>query len=267
MKNKAIGIFDSGLGGLTVLKEIKKILPREDIVYFGDTARVPYGTKSKETVIKFSAQNAGFLTGLNVKMIVVACNTSSSFSLPALKRRYDIPVIGVIEPGAREAARATRKMKVGVIGTRATVSSGVYEREIKRINPEIRVTSEACPLFVPFAEEGWLKDDITKRVAGRYLAPFKKRNIDAIVLGCTHYPLLKPAIRGALGKDVALIDSAAQTAKAVKRALEERGMRTSKNGMGKCRFYVSDEPGLFKKIGSRFLGSRIDGVKKVDVGA
>ena len=267
MNNRPIGIFDSGLGGLTVFKEVRKLLPHEDIVYFGDTARVPYGTKSKETVIKFSVENTDFLIGLNVKMIVVACNTSSSFSLPVLKRRCGIPVLGVIRPGALEAARVTKNMKVGVIGTRATVSSGVYEREIKKIDPDIRVTSGACPLFVPLVEEGWLEGDIAERVAAQYLAPFKRKKIDAIILGCTHYPLLKHVIRGVLGKSVMLVDSATQTALAVKDVLVERGIYNRKIGKGKCRFYVSDEPLLFKKIGSKFIGSRISNVKKVDVGA
>ena len=267
MRDKPIGIFDSGLGGLTVFKEVKKLLPGEDIVYFGDTARVPYGAKSKNTVIKFSIQNADFLIGLDVKMIVVACNTSSSFSLPALKRRYDIPVIGVIEPGAREAASVTRKMKVGVIGTKATISSGVYERQIKKINPKIDVTSKDCPLFVPLVEEGWLKEDVTEKIARRYLEPLKKKKIDAIVLGCTHYPLLKSTVRSVLGKNVKLIDSATQTAKVVKKIIYNKDIHNRRGEGGKYRFYVSDEPQLFKKIGSRFLGERIANIKKVDVGA
>lgn len=266
MKNRPIGIFDSGLGGLTVFKEIKKLLPAEDIVYFGDTARVPYGTKSRQTVIKFSVQNADFLVSLNVKMIIVACNTSSSFSLPVLKKRYKIPVIGVIEPGARKAAGVTKKMKVGVIGTKATVSSNVYEKEIKKINPKIKIISASCPLFVPLVEEGWLKEDVTKKIARQYLNSLKKENIDTIVLGCTHYPLLKSTIRGVLGGDVRLIDSATQTAMAVKKIINEKNIYNQRKGRGKYRFYVSDEPELFRKVGSGFLGSRIACIKKVDVG-
>ena len=267
ISNRPIGIFDSGIGGLTVFKEIKKLLPGEDIIYFGDTARVPYGTKSKDTVVKFSIQNADFLVGLNVKMVVVACNTSSSLSLPILNRRYDIPVVGVIEPGAREAASVTRKMKVGVIGTKATISSGVYEKELKRLNPKINVISISCPLFVPIVEEGWLKKDVTRMIANQYLGLLKKKNIDTIVLGCTHYPLLKPIIRGVLSRDVALIDSATQTAKVVKKILCGKKIDNKRKGVGKYRFYVSDEPGLFKKIGSRFLESSITNIKKVDIGA
>ncbi len=266
IRNRPIGIFDSGLGGLTVLKEIKKLLPGEDIIYFGDTARVPYGTKSRETVIKFSIQNTDFLVSLNIKMIIVACNTSSSFSLPTLRRRYDIPVIGVIEPGARGAVKATKKMKVGIIGTRATISSGVYESEIEEINPKIKITSQACPLFVPLVEEGWLKEGVTREIARRYLGPLKRKNIDVVVLGCTHYPLLKSAIHRVLGKGVRLIDSARETARAVKKVIHEKDIYNRRKSKGNYRFYVSDEPRLFERIGSRFLGSKIVNIKKVDVG-
>jgi glutamate racemase len=265
MRNRPIGIFDSGIGGLTVFKEIKNLLPNEDIVYFGDTARVPYGTKSKDTVVKFSAQNADFLIALGVKMIVVACNTSSSFSLPILRRRCNIPIIGVVQPGAHEAAGVTRKMKVGVIGTRATISSGIYKKELKKLNPKIDVISESCPLFVPIVEEGWLKKDVTRIIADQYLGLLKKKRIDAIILGCTHYPLLKPIIRRVLGKRIALIDSAAQTAKAVKKILYDKKIENKKKGRGRYRFYVTDEPHLFKKIGSRFLGGKINNIKKVSV--
>ncbi len=267
MKERPIGIFDSGLGGLTVFKEVKKLLPKEDIVYFGDTARVPYGTKSKDTVTRFSVQDADFLAGLKVKMIVAACNTSSSFSLPALKRRYKIPVIGVIKPGAQKAANATKNLRVGVIGTRATISSGIYEKEIRKLNPKIKVASASCPLFVPLAEEGWLKGKVTKKIAARYLKALKKKDIDTIVLGCTHYPLLMSIIRSVLGKGVRLIDSATQTAIAVKKIIDEKEMRNPKKSKGRYRFYVSDEPELFKKIGARFLGSNIKNIKRVDVGA
>jgi glutamate racemase len=265
MDKRPIGIFDSGIGGLTVFKEIKKLLPGEDVIYLGDTARVPYGTKSKDTVVKFSIQNANFLVRLNVKLIVAACNTSSSYSLPILKRRYNIPVLGVIEPGAKAAASVTRNLRVGIIGTKATISSGVYKKELKKLNPKIDVTSESCPLFVPLVEEGWLKEDVTKMVAKRYLSPLKKKNIDVIVLGCTHYPLLKPVIRDVFGKGVTLVDSATQTAKVVKEVIYRKKIYNRKKGKGKYRFYVTDEPGLFKKVGSRFLGNSIDNIKKVEL--
>ena len=266
MDKRPIGIFDSGIGGLTVFKELKKILPQEDIVYFGDTARVPYGNKSKDTVIRFSIQNANFLISLNVKMIVVACNTSSSYSLPMLKRRYNIPVVGVVGPGTKEAASITKNMKIGVMGTKATIASGVYESELRRIKPKADVTSVSCPLLVPLVEEGWLKGDITIAIANRYLRSFKKKNVDTVILGCTHYPLLKSIIRRVLGKDVSIIDSATQVAKMVKHIMHKKKLCAGKRDRGRYRFYVSDEPGLFRKIGTRFLGGKIVDVKKVDIG-
>lgn len=265
-RDRPIGIFDSGIGGLTVLKEIADILPREDMVYFGDTARVPYGAKSKETIVKFSIQDADFLSEFDVKMIVAACNTASSLSLDMLKRRYDIPLAGVIEPGARRAASLTGNMKIGVIGTKATVKSGVYEREIKKFNPEINVFSLACPLFVPLAEEGWLDGKITKAIAEEYLAPLKKSGVDVLVLGCTHYPLLKPVIQRAAGRNVTLVDSAKETAKEVKLLLEENGLAKTAKAKPEYRFFVSDEPALFKKIGEKFLGRPIERIEKAEMG-
>ena len=265
-KNRPLGVFDSGIGGLTVLKELKKILPGEDIVYFGDTARVPYGTKSKETVTRFSIQNADFLIKLGVKMIVVACNTSSSYSLEVLKRRFSIPVIGVIEPGAIEAVNSTKNMRIGVIGTRATVSSGAYKDAIKRIEKGISVKSMSCPLFVPLAEEGWFNNDITAMVASYYLKGLKREKIDTIILGCTHYPLLKRVVSNFFGPRVFIVDSAVQTSRMVKETLLNNDIASKKKSGGVYRFYVSDEPGLFKKVGSKFLGSKITFVKKVNIG-
>lgn len=265
LRGRPIGIFDSGLGGLTVLKEISRILPNENIIYFGDTARVPYGTKSKETVIKFSVQDADFLMDLDVKMIVVACNTVSSLSLNILKRRYDIPLVGVIEPGARKAAEITDKMKVGVIGTKATIASGIYEKEIKNINPGINVISASCPLFVPLVEEGRLTGTITKQIVREYLAPLKKENIDVLILGCTHYPLLKPVIQEVVGGKVSLVDSAKETAKEVKRAIGENEIGKTTREKPVYRFYVSDEPFLFKKIGEKFLSRSMEGIERVEI--
>ncbi|MEA3306137.1 MAG: glutamate racemase [Candidatus Omnitrophota bacterium] len=266
-RNRAIGVFDSGIGGLTVLREIKGILPREDIIYFGDTARVPYGTKSKATVTKFAIQVADFLVDLKVKVIVVACNTASSFGLHALKRRYNIPVIGVIKAGARRAVSATKNMRIGVIGTKATVSSGVYEKAIKRLNSGVNIISVSCPLFVPLVEENWLKGDVTRKAAERYLNPFKKKNIDTLILGCTHYPLLRPIIRETLGNDVRLIDSAKATAEEVKKVLHDKEIYKKKTNKAEYSFYVSDEPKPFKNIGGKFLGSSINSVKKVEIDA
>lgn len=265
MRNKPIGIFDSGIGGLTVLKEIANILPNEDIIYFGDTARVPYGTKSKETIVKFSIQDANFLTGFGIKAMVVACNTASSLSLDILKSRYDIPLIGVIEPGARKAASLTKKMKIAVIATRATVKSGIYEKEVKKFNPDINIFSVDCPLFVPLAEEGWLDGKITESVAKTYLAPVKKCGADILILGCTHYPLLRAVIQKVVGKAVKLVDSAKETAKEVKAVVEENGLAKRSNERPEYSFYVSDEPALFKKIGEKFLGRPIEKIQKAEI--
>lgn len=265
LRARPIGIFDSGIGGLTVLKEISRILPNENIIYFGDTARVPYGTKSKETIIKFSVEDADLLMDLDVKMIVAACNTVSSLSLDILKKRYDIPLVGVIEPGARKAAEITDKMKVGVIGTKATVASGIYEKKIKSINPCISVVSASCPLFVPLVEEGRLTGAITKQIVREYLAPLKKSNIDVLILGCTHYPLLKPVIQEAAGVSVSLVDSAKETAKEVQRAIDENEIGNPVKKKPAYRFYVSDEPLLFKKIGEKFLGRSIESIEKVEI--
>jgi glutamate racemase len=265
VQDKPIGIFDSGIGGLTVLKEIARILPSEDIIYFGDTARVPYGTKSRETVIKFAVQDADFLTDFDVKMIVVACNTASSLSLDILKRRYDIPLVGVIEPGARKASYVTKNMKLGVIGTKATVKSGIYEREIRRFNPEIDVLSIDCPLFVPLVEEGWLSGRITEEIARTYLAPIKKAKADVLILGCTHYPLLRGVIQDIVGKNVTLVDSAKETAREVKAIIEENGLTRKTGGKSEYMFYVSDEPALFRKIGEKFLGKPIERIERVEI--
>jgi glutamate racemase len=201
----------------------------------------------------------------DVKMIVVACNTASSLSLDILKRRYDIPLIGVIEPGARRAASLTNKMKVGVIGTKATVSSGVYEKEVKSFNPGIKVISTSCPLFVPLVEEGWLGGAITKQIAKNYLGPIKKGKADVLILGCTHYPLLKPVIQEVMGSGVLLVDSAKETAKEVKKIINENAMQRKSRQKGEHKFYVSDELTFFKKIGSRFLGRNIDLIEKVEI--
>ena len=207
---KAIGVFDSGVGGLTVARELFHQLPNEDIVYFGDTARVPYGIKSKETVIKFSIENILFLLKHNVKLICVACNTVSSFALPVIKHHFRVPIVGVISPGVREAVYATQNKRIGVIGTRGTVNSRAYEIEIKQLDPSVKVTAVSCPLFVPFAEEGFLEGDVVLEVARNYLKPLKSAGVDTVILGCTHYPLLKPVIKKAMGNGVCLIDSAKQ---------------------------------------------------------
>ncbi|MDD5449979.1 MAG: glutamate racemase [Candidatus Omnitrophica bacterium] len=257
-----IGVFDSGIGGLTVVKELARCLPNEDIIYFGDTARVPYGTKSPATIIRFSIENVLFLLKFRVKLVVIACNTSSSHALPVLKRDFKIPIVGVINPGAREAARISKSGRVGVIGTNATIQSGSYNCEIKKINPAIKVYSGACPLFVSLVEEGWLNDDVTYTIAGKYLKSLKEKKVDTLILGCTHYPLLKGVIKDIMGDGVTLVDSAKRVTAHVKDVLIQKDLLSENKKKGECRFYVSDEPARFAKIGERFLGQKIRFVKK-----
>jgi len=263
VNNNPIGIFDSGLGGLTVMSEINKALPLESLIYFGDTARVPYGPKSKNTVIKYSKEIASFLTGRRVKMIVAACNTASAFALPVLKKTLKVPVIGVIEPGSKAAASASKNGRIGVIGTEGTVSSRSYQREIGRIS-RFKVYQRACPLLVPLVEEGWNDDEVTDIVVKRYIAPLLSRRIDTLVLGCTHYPLLKRVLEKNAGGKIVLIDSAEATAGEVKRVLNREHLLADAESGKFLRFYVSDNPAKFKSIGSRFFSGKISCVKKVE---
>ncbi|MBN1526288.1 MAG: glutamate racemase [Candidatus Omnitrophica bacterium] len=261
---RPIGIFDSGVGGLTVVGEIRKILPREEMIYFGDTARVPYGTKSKETVTRFSVENVEFLMKHNVKLVVVACNTASSLSLDFLKRCFRVPIIGVIEPGAKGAVSSTRNGRIGVIGTQATISSGAYERQIRKLRPDVRVFCRSCPMFVPLVEEGWLGKRVTAEIASIYLAPLRKKGVDTVVLGCTHYPLLKKVIGKAMGRGVRLIDSAREVAAGVKDLLDASGLLNDTGKGKKSRFFVSDEPGRFARMGERFLHRKIECAKRAE---
>ena len=260
--SRPIGIFDSGVGGLTVVGKIQEILPSEDLVYFGDTARVPYGTKSKETVTKFSVENVEFLMTHNVKLVIVACNTASSLSLEFLKRCFRVPVIGVIEPGAREAVSATRNNRIGVIGTHATVSSGAYEKAIKKISPRYAVFTQACPLFVPLVEEGWADKVVTKTVTQAYLKPLKERSVDTLIMGCTHYPILKNVLKKIMGKNVILVDSAREVAKEASQILDASGLLNNSRSKGRHKFFVSDEPNRFVKIGEKFLKTHIKCARK-----
>ena len=247
---------------MTVVNEIDKLLPRERIVYFGDTARVPYGTKSKETVTRFSVENVEFLMTHDVKLVVVACNTASSLSLDFLRRCFKVPIIGVIDPGAKGAVSVTRNNKVGVIGTRATVSSGAYEKAIRKLRPKTAVFAQSCPLFVPLVEEGWTKRSVAEDIARTYLAPLKKKGVDTLILGCTHYPLLKDILKKVMGRDVLLIDSAKEVAKEAKAILEAGGLLNSLAKTSGHKFFVSDEPSRFIIIGENFLKKRIDCVKR-----
>lgn len=262
---KPIGVFDSGIGGLTVLKEIKYHLPDENLIYFGDEARFPYGIKSAETVTRFSHEIADYLLGLDIKMLVVACNTATACALGSLRERLPIPVVGVLMPGAYAAARATVTGRVGVIGTEGTVSSGVYARLIKNIRPGTEVFVRACPLFVPLVEEGRLSGEITRLAAEEYLAPLKEEHVDTLVLGCTHYPLLKQVIGQVMGPSVILVDSAHETAQEVKRVLAKKDLANLPGGSASTRYFVTDAPERFKAIGERFLGYEIGSVGKVEL--
>ena len=263
---KAIGIFDSGIGGLTVLKEIVAALPDENIIYLGDTARVPYGIRSAETVTRYSFENTQFLLAQEIKMLVVACNTASAVSLDAVKKAFPLPVIGVLEPGARAAVRETRARKIGVIGTEATIASGAYERAIALLDPGITVHSLACPLFVPLVEEGWIGNDVAMLVARTYLEQFKATGIDTLVLGCTHYPLLKGVISQVLGPGITLIDSATETAREVVELLGKlKWMRPVKEQTVR-KYFVTDTPARFETIGKRFLGDELLRAEQVKVG-
>jgi glutamate racemase len=255
-----IGVFDSGLGGLTVAHEMIRQLPAESLIYFGDTARVPYGPKSPDTVRRYSREISAFLIEQGVKAIVVACNTATAHALPVLRDELDVPVIGVVEPGARAAVRATRTGHIGVIGTAGTIRSQAYVRAIHAENPDVRVTALACPLFVPLVEEGWTNHEATHLIAEEYLAPFVKDAIDTLVLGCTHYPLLKPLIGEIVGRSVRLIDSAEETAADARRMLAANDLAAA-DGEGEYRFIASDDPQQFLTLGRRFLGSAIERVE------
>ncbi len=254
---RPIGIFDSGLGGLTVAKAILKLLPQEDIVYFGDTARVPYGTKSKDSIIRFSLQNADVLMERQVKAIVVACNSSSSYALPALKRYVKVPVLGVIGPGVRKALAMTRSGRVGIVATPATVNSGAYQKQLLKQRSTCKISAQACPLFVPLVEEGWLERGVTVSVAQEYLRPIQKAGVDTLILGCTHYPLLKQTLRGILGPDVFLVDSAQEVALELRSLLEEEGLLNTARHTSKNLFLVSDGPEHFRRLAEKFLGREI----------
>ena len=266
MNNRPIGVFDSGIGGLTVLKEVFRKLPDESTLYLGDTARVPYGIRSAETVTRYSFENTGFLVSMGIKVLVVACNTVSAVSLEEIKGKLSMPVIGVIEPGARAAVRATRNKNVGVIGTEATVNSGAYARIIRAIDASIRVFSLPCPLFVPLAEEGLTDDAIATMVAERYLKNLKEKGIDTLVLGCTHYPLLKDVIGKVMGEGITLIDSATETVSEIKETLVRNDIKGSPSRQPLRKFYVTDAPEKFLKVGERFLGEKIAHIEKISVG-
>lgn len=256
MDPRPIGVFDSGVGGLTVFHALERALPGESLVYLGDTARVPYGTKSAETVVRYACEATRFLLRKEVKMVVVACNSASSVAIEAVEREAGVPVLGVILPGARRAAELSAAGNIGVIGTRATVGSGAYERAIRARRPDAEVLSRPCPLFVPLAEEGWTDNAIAEQVAETYLAPFKAAGVDTLVLGCTHYPLLQEVIGRVMGMGVRLVDSAESTAEETRRLLRRDSSLASESDdrRGEHHFFVTDAPEPFQAVAERFLG-------------
>jgi glutamate racemase len=258
---RPIGVFDSGIGGLTVVHALIRQLPHESIVYFGDTARVPYGPKSPDTVRRYSREIASFLTEQDVKAIVIACNTATAHALGTLRSELTLPVIGVVEPGARAAVSATKTGRIGVIGTAGTIKSGAYERAICALKPDAQVTARACPLFVPIVEEGWLDHEATRLIAREYLAPVVDAGVDTLVLGCTHYPLLKPLLRDVMGPGVRLIDSAEETAAEAGRTLAGDGLAAPSASEAAYRFVASDDPDQFLRVGQRFLGGAVENVE------
>lgn len=263
--DRPIGVFDSGVGGLTVLRELVRALPGERYVYLGDTARVPYGTKSAETVTRYSIEIANFLiTRFDIKMLVVACNTASSLSLPVLRKLYKIPVVGMVDPCVRKAASLQRNGSIGVIGTAGTIRSGAYETALCRALPSARVISRPCPLLVSLAEEGWGNHPVARTVIAEYLEPFREDPPDALILGCTHYPVLKEAIRDLLGKKVLLIDSGEEAARVVDILLSEGDARR-RDDSGDLAFLVTDDPGSFTRVGEPFFGGRMGPVDRVNL--
>ncbi|HYK82245.1 MAG TPA: glutamate racemase [Gemmatimonadales bacterium] len=266
MNPAPLGVFDSGIGGLTVARALFERLPHESVIYFGDTARVPYGPKSPDTVRRYSAEILAYLLHRGVKAVVVACNTSTAQALDHLKAHSPVPVVGVIEPGARAAVQATRSGKIGVIGTAGTIASGAYERAITALRPDATVYARPCPLFVPLVEEGWFDHPAAELIAREYLEPLKRAGIDVLVLGCTHYPLLKPLLGRVMGPGVILIDSAEETATAVRHELEQRGLAAPATSDPTHRFVVSDDEPHFRRVGARFLGDKLQRVEVVPLG-
>ncbi len=267
-KNAPIGVFDSGVGGLTVAREIMRQIPNERIVYFGDTARVPYGSKSKDNIIKFSRQIIRFLQTENVKAIVIACNTASALALDEMQQEFDLPILGVVKPGAKVAVDTTANKRIGLIGTEANIRSGVYTRYIKSLDDEAKVFEKACPLFVPLVEEGWLHDDITLQVASRYLEELKEKDIDTLIMGCTHYPLIRSTIRKVMGDKVNLVNPAYETAIELKNLLERDNLANKcdvDSPSSMYRFYVSDAEEKFKLFANSILPFDITMTKQINI--
>lgn len=264
MTRDQIGMFDSGLGGLTVMREVKKSCPQENIVYFGDTARIPYGNKSPETVIRFSIESSIFLMEQQIKVLVIACNTATSYAITRLRNIFNIPIIDVIGPGAEKAAQVTRNKRIAVLGTRGTVMSGAYQREIEKRLESPFVLPVACPLFVPLVEEKFLDHPATHLIVREYLKPLKESRIDTVLLGCTHYPVLKELIQKELGSEVTIVDSASTCAEKVAQVLKEQRLSRNDPKPASYRFFVSDDPEKFKVLGESFLGEKIHYVESIN---
>jgi glutamate racemase len=262
-RSNPIGVFDSGIGGLTVVRALMERMPLENMIYFGDTARVPYGLKSVETISGYATQITEFLLQKKVKLLVVACNTMSSVALQVIEDLSPVPVLDVVDAGARSAVAETHTKYVGVIGTPATINSNAYARAIKRYDPEIRIFSQPCPLFVPLVEEGWLDHKVTRITAEEYLEPFLAKDVDTLVLGCTHYPLLKPLLKEVLGDKIRLVDSAHAITEQAGELLTRYNLRNNQQKPPEYRFYVTDVPIRFQEIGERFLGRRLPNVRVV----
>ena len=260
---RAIGVFDSGIGGLTVLKELVATLPAEDFIYLGDTARLPYGTKSNEVIIRYSRENTEFLLAKGIKLLVIACNTASAVALSEIGHDTIVPVIGVIEPGARAAIAASRNGKIGVIGTEATIASGAYTRAIQQLRPGVEIYTRACPMLVPLVEEGWTDNEIAERTVAYYLESLKASGIDTLLLGCTHYPLLRDLFRRVLGPGVRIVDSATATAAAVNERLNELRLIRPR-GMGSQSFFVTETPERFVRVGRRFFGPQVESAVRLE---
>lgn len=260
---RAIGIFDSGVGGLTVMQELLRQLPYEPLIYFGDTARMPYGEKSRSTVVRYSIDNAIFLMEQNVKMLVIACNTASAFAKEKLQQIFNIPVVDVITPGAEKAVQVTRNGRIAVLGTKGTIASGVYQEQIKRLRPDSQVFPVACPLLAPLVEERFMHHPAAKLIAMEYMSPFKHQGIDTVLLGCTHYPLLKAMLQEVWGPEVVLVDSASTCAEKVSGILQAQGLASGLSIQEAPEFFVSDDPHKFKAIGEEFLGALIPHVQLV----
>lgn len=265
MDNRAIGIFDSGLGGLTCVKKVMEIMPGENIIYFGDTGRVPYGTRSGQTIVKYVRQDINLLKSLDIKFIIIACGTASSAALPTIQNEIEVPILGVLQPACEAAVKSSKSGRIGVIGTPGTIKSGKFAQTINTLNPNAEVFDRACPMFVPIVENGYTKTEVSRIIVEEYLADIKKNDVDTLILGCTHYPLLKDEIQAVMGDDVTLIDSGAEAAVAAKKRLGELDLLCNRE-QGEAKYYVSDTVDGFEELGSIFLNRHIEGsVCRVDI--